>query len=239
MDYMVRTLCIVQARLTSSRLPKKVLTKLGDSGLTLLEHVYARLSLAQKIDKIVFAIPDTPMNDDLASFLCEKRIAYYRGSENNVLQRFFDCAKIYNPDIIVRATCDNPCVDWNIVDELIESLGNDDYISYQKAPIGTSVEVFKIGALIKSYQSAKLPQDLEHVTPYIYKNNKDFKCKSLIYNGAVYRLTVDEESDLKLVDCIYKKIYRGFPIPNIDIYNLLEKYPDLVNLNSFVSQNSI
>lgn len=78
MDNMVKTLCIVQARLTSSRLPNKVLMKLGKSNLTILEHVYQRLCKSELIDKVVFAIPDTPLNDSLASFMGDKSIPYFR-----------------------------------------------------------------------------------------------------------------------------------------------------------------
>ena len=119
---MVNTLCIVQARLTSSRLPEKVLMELGNSGLSILEHVNMRLNKSLKIDKVVFAIPDTPLNDKLADFLENKKIEYCRGSENDVLGRFYHCAEKYNPELIVRATCDNPCVDWHLADEMIEKI---------------------------------------------------------------------------------------------------------------------
>ena len=86
---MVKTLCIIQARLTSTRLPKKVMMPLGSSGKSILEHAYERLSLAKHIDKVVFAIPDSSMNDELAEFMDNKNIEYYRGSEDDVLDRFY------------------------------------------------------------------------------------------------------------------------------------------------------
>jgi spore coat polysaccharide biosynthesis protein SpsF len=119
MDNMINVLCVIQARLTSSRLPNKVLLKLGNTKLSLLEHVYTRVKLVKKIDKIVFAIPNAILNDKLADFLSEKQIDYFRGNENNVLSRFYECASLYSPKFIVRATCDNPCIDWELADRLM------------------------------------------------------------------------------------------------------------------------
>ena len=162
---MVNTLCIVQARLTSSRLPEKVLMELGNSGLSILEHVNMRLNKSLKIDKVVFAIPDTPLNDKLADFLENKKIEYCRGSENDVLGRFYHCAEKYNPELIVRATCDNPCVDWHLADEMIENWGDADYMYCKETPLGTSVEVFTKHALNEAYHHAKTPEEREHVCP--------------------------------------------------------------------------
>lgn len=177
---MVNTLCIVQARLTSSRLPEKVLMELGGTGLSILEHVNIRLGEASKIDKVVFAIPDTPLNDKLADFLKKKNIEYYRGSENDVLGRFYHCAEKYDPKLIVRATCDNPCVDWNLADAMIESLGNADYIYCEETPLGTSVEIFTNDAMVEAYHQAKSPEEREHVCPYII-HTKKFICKLYPY----------------------------------------------------------
>lgn len=164
---MVNTLCIVQARLTSSRLPNKVLMQLGDSKLSILEHVYQRLSQSRKIDKIVIAIPETPLNDKLAAFLDDKGISYIKGSEDNVLERFYQCAIQYKPQIVVRATSDNPFVDWRQIDNMIDSLGENDYISSENAPLGTSASVFYAEALYAAYENAETDIEKEHVTPYI------------------------------------------------------------------------
>ena len=99
---MVNVLCIVQARLTSTRLPNKVMMELGGTGISLLEHTYMRLCATPNIDKVVFAIPDTPSNDKLAYFLKIKEIPFFRGSEDNVLKRFYECAIQYQPEIIVQ-----------------------------------------------------------------------------------------------------------------------------------------
>lgn len=240
---MVNTLCIVQARLTSSRLPNKVLMRLGNSKLTILEHVYFRLSQSQKIDKVVIAIPDTPLNEKLAAFLDKKRISYFKGSEENVLERFYKCAKHYQPKIVVRATSDNPFVDWKQIDNMLNSLGDNDYISSENAPLGTSASVFYAEALYAAYENAVTDIEKEHVTPYIYRHPELFKVKKIPYyldiNTGNYRLTVDTERDFELADRLYKDLYRGYPIVNADIYKYLDENPEIRAINMSVEQKTI
>lgn len=242
MDNMVNTLCIVQARLTSTRLPNKVLMELGSSKKNILEHVNERLNMSHLIDQVVFAIPDSPLNDKLEQFLVEKKIPYFRGNEDNVLERYTECARYYGPRIVVRATCDNPCVDWKQVDTLISGLGEQDYVSSQGAPLGTSVEVFKIGALYYSYEHASLDPEKEHVTPFIYRHPDLFKFKKIPYHipGVnPYRLTVDTELDFAVNDLIYKSLYNGKPIPNEQIYEFLNKNEDIWKMNISVEQKKV
>ena len=233
---MVKTLCIIQARLTSTRLPKKVMMPLGNSGKSILEHAYERLSLAKHIDKVVFAIPDSPMNDELAEFMKSKDIEYYRGSEDDVLDRFYQCAIKYNPEIVVRATCDNPFVDFTVADDLWEHLESNDYVYCKNVPLGTGVEVFTMKALSKSFNEATTGPEHEHVTPYIYTHPVLFKTYGRDFGLPSYRLTVDEERDYELANRIYDALYQGRPIPNVDVYKLLEENPELLAINTEVHQ---
>lgn len=238
MDNMVNTLCIVQARLTSSRLPEKVLMELGDSKLSILEHVNIRLHKASKIDKVVFAIPDTSSNDKLADFLEKKKIEYYRGSENDVLGRFYHCAEKYGPKLIVRATCDNPCVDWKLADAMIENIRDADYMYCEETPLGTSVEVFTNKALNEAYHKAHTLEEREHVCPYITHHAK-FVCRQYPYNKLTYRLTVDEEADFVLINEIYKQLYKGVPVKNEEIYDYLRNHQGLLDINGKVMQKTM
>ena len=233
---MVRVLCIVQARLTSSRLPKKVLMPLGNSGLSILEHVYQRLNMSKHIDKVVFAIPDSQMNDSLAEFLEVKQMPYTRGSENDVLDRFYQCAVQFDPQIVVRATCDNPLVDWELADKLIEKLENNDYVGSKDTPLGTGVEVFTMEALRKSFANATTEPQHEHVTPYMYQNMRH---SYISYNGFHFRLTIDEERDYYVMDTIYRELYKGQPIPNVEVYDYLDKNPDIALYNQVVHQKQL
>lgn len=240
---MVKNLCIVQARLTSSRLQSKILQTLGDSNITLLEHVYNRLNNVSNIDKIVFAIPDTETNDKLAYFLKEKQIEFFRGSEENVLSRFYNCVKFYKSSIIIRATCDNPFVDGRLVSFLINNIGNYDYVGCKDTPIGTSVEVFTFEALEKAFIEAKDMISKEHVTPYIYKNPNMFSIKMLPYKSDTFinsfRLTIDTKEDLELANIIYKELYKGYPINNNDVYNFLQQNPLMAKINAKIKQNKV
>ena len=243
MDNMVKTLCIVQARLTSSRLPNKVLMELGTSGLSIAEHVYQRLNMAEYIDKIVFAIADTPANDALALFFEKHEIAFERGSEDDVLDRFFQCAQKYGPEVIVRATCDNPFVDWIQLDNLISHLPGYDYVSSLGAPLGTSAEVFLADSLYQAHANAVSGVEKEHVTPYIYRHQELFKVDKIPYHLNVekerYRLTVDTELDFEVVDSLYHQLYHSAPILNSDVYSYMDAHENLRLKNIDVRQNTI
>lgn len=233
---MVNTLCIVQARLTSSRLPNKVLMTLGDSGVSILEHVYKRLNMSRYIDKVVFAIPESETNNPLADFMDSKEIEYTRGSEDDVLNRFYQCAVHYKPNVVVRATCDNPFVDWVLADKLYENLVGKDYVDCVDTPLGTGVEVFTMIALQEAFENASSEPQKEHVTPYIYQN---MRFDHISYNGLDYRLTVDEERDFYVVNELYKALYKGLPIPNDEVYSYLADHPELAVYNTEVHQKKL
>lgn len=233
---MVNILCVVQARLTSSRLPNKVLMTLGGGNLSILEHVYQRLKKSRYIDKVVFAIPDSEMNNPLAEFMDINDIPYTRGSEDDVLDRFYQCAKQYNPKVVVRATCDNPFVDWILGDKLIESLGDNDYVGCKDTPIGTSLEVFTMSSLEEAHDKAITEPEHEHVTPFIIQK---MKSTLISYNGLSYRLTVDEERDFYVADKLYEELYKGEPIPNNIVYDYLSIHQDLADYNCTVHQKQL
>jgi spore coat polysaccharide biosynthesis protein SpsF len=231
-----KVVCIVQARLTSSRLPNKVLMKLGNSGKSILEHTYERLCQSHYIDKVVFAIPDNSVNDKLEDYLKSVSIPYERGSENDVLDRFYHAAIKYNPDIVVRATCDNPLVDWTLTDRMIEALADCDYVHCTHTPLGTSSEVFYMKGLSEAYHHAKEEYEHEHVTPYLYTHPQLFRCLDLPNEGPSYRLTVDEENDFELMNTLYLQLYKGSPILNKEAYTYLENHPELASLNITIHQ---
>ena len=209
---------------------------IGDSKLSILEHVYQRLNRIRLIDKVVFAIPSSTNNDKLAEFLDSQSISYSRGSEDDVLDRFYHCAIQYRPKIVIRATCDNPFVDWELGDKLIESLGNNDYVGCKDTPLGTSVEVFTMSSLEEAFFKASAQPEREHVTPYIIQRmNSAF----IAHNGLSYRLTVDEERDLYVADILYKELYRGKPIPNSLIYQYLSAHQELASYNKTVHQKKL
>ena len=209
---------------------------LGGGNLSILEHVYQRLKKSRYIDKVVFAIPDSEMNNPLAEFMDINDIPYTRGSEDDVLDRFYQCAKQYNPKVVVRATCDNPFVDWILGDKLIESLGDNDYVGCKDTPIGTSLEVFTMSSLEEAHDKAITEPEHEHVTPFIIQK---MKSTLISYNGLSYRLTVDEERDFYVADKLYEELYKGEPIPNNIVYDYLSIHQDLADYNCTVHQKQL
>ncbi len=239
MDDMVRVLCIVQARLTSSRLPDKVIMPLGKGGKTIAEHVYERLSQSRYIDQVVFAIPTGERNDELELFLKEKGIPCFRGSENDVQERFLDCIRKYQPEIVVRATSDNPFVDWMLADCQIEALRDCDYVTSEGAPLGTGVEVFYAAGLEEARKLLSSDREREHVTPYLYTHPERFKVKRVPYYLTLtesYRLTVDTDHDYALAQRVYDALYAGEPIANEQVYAWLTAHPEVGRLNADVEQ---
>lgn len=235
----MKVLCIVQARLTSSRLPDKVIMPLA--GKTIAEHVYERLSLSRHIDKVVFAIPTGERNDELERFLEERGIPSFRGSEDNVQERFINCIRQYQPQIVVRATSDNPFVDWMQADCQIEGLTDCDYVSSEGAPLGTGVEVFYAAGLEEACRlvGSDREREREHVTPYLYTHPERFRVKRVPYHLPLsenYRLTVDTDHDYSLAQRIYDALYDGAPIANERIYAWLAAHPDVSHLNDDVEQ---
>lgn len=235
-----KVLAIVQARVTSTRLPGKVLMDI--EGKPFIWHVLERLKHAKKIDEIVLAIPDTKENDILETFAKDNKIQYFRGSENNLLERYYLSAKKLGANIIVRIPSDNALIDPRIVDVVIERhLNSDaDYTSNvleKTFPVGLHTEVFNFDALEKAYNEAKEEYEKEHATPYIYRHPEIFKLQSVTAEGKLrrpeIRLTTDTEKDLKLIREIYKNLYiAGKIFYAEEIIDLLDKYPDLIKINT-------
>lgn len=229
----------MQARLTSSRLPDKVVMPLGKSDKTIAEHVYERLNLCKHIDKVVFAIPTGERNNALEVFLKQKDIPCFRGSEDHVLERFYHCILAYKPEVVVRATSDNPFVDWIQVDNQIESLSGYDYVSSKDAPLGTGAEVFYAKGLCEAYDHASSDREREHVTPYLYLHPELFRIKRIPYHLPLtkdYRLTVDTDEDYEVAQFIYNALYEGSPIKNEQVYRYLDTHPEVSCLNKDIEQ---
>ncbi len=201
-------IAIVQARLTSSRLPKKVFLKYN--GITVLEHIYSRLNQSKHLDKIVFAVPSNKNNLTLRNFLKKKNIPFIVGPEINVLKRFYKICNIINPKIVIRVTSDCPLIDFKLMDSMIEKFLNKksfDFLSNsitRTYPDGLDIEIFKKKVLINTYKKAKKNFDKEHVTPYMIRNFKCFEYKNKI-DLSYKRWTLDTQEDHKRIKKIFNK----------------------------------
>lgn len=238
---------IIQARMMSTRLPGKVLSRVAGNHL-MLECVINRLKLCN-VNQIIVATSDEFPDDSIAKLCLDQNIPCFRGSENDVLERYYLAAKKYKLDIILRVTADCPLIDPQIVNQLIEFFLNNkvDYASnvlQRKYPRGMDIEIFTFNALEKAHYSATAEDEREHVTSYLYKNPNKFK---LINLDAIkddlshYRLTVDTKEDLDLVRKIYRELSGGsfdidFDFTLDEIIQVMEEHPEWHQINSHINQ---
>lgn len=202
-------LAILQARMSSSRLPGKVLKTIN--GKPILAYEIDRIKQSKKIDKIVLATSMNPEDDPLETLARDNNIDCYRGDLHNVLKRFYDCATEYNADIIVRLTGDCPIIDPMIIDDVISLFQNEnsDYTSNaveRTYPDGLDVEVFSYKALKTAYLNAQKEDEKEHVTKYIYSHSESFKISHL-KNDIDYsyiRWTLDTIDDFYFFKYFYE-----------------------------------
>ena len=231
---------IIQARLTSTRLPRKVLKEF--KGMSVIEIVVERLKQSKNLDEIIVAIPDNKENDDLKQLLKSKKIKFFAGSENDVLDRFYNCSKKYNLSTIVRITGDCPFVDPTLVDDFIEKFKslNIDYLSNTNPPTypdGIDIEVFSKELLSDSHENALEIFDREHVTTFA-KKEKNFK-KINIKSRKDYsnlRLTLDDRSDFRVIENVFDSFDDIF-FSYDEIINLYNQNADLFTANQHLKRN--
>lgn len=206
---------VIQARMGSTRLPGKVLMFLG--GKTLLDHIIERVMLLKSEHKVIIATTKKKRDDLINEWCFSRKIKCFRGEEDNVLRRYYACAKKYKFNNIVRLTADNPFLDPRELDNLINLHINNNYDysnSFGHLPIGAGAEIFTIEALRKSFQFGAKDHHKEHVNEYIFDNPDDFNIGKLkiIKNKCAPDLsfTVDTEKDLERVILILNKSKKPF-----------------------------
>ncbi len=226
----------------SSRLPGKVMQKI-DNSFTVIDYVIQQLKSSKRIDKILIATTNLKEDDIICDHLFSQNIEYFRGSSDDVLDRYFQCAKKKSADIIVRITADNPLIDPNIVDSVILDYENNDcdYASntlLRTFPYGTEVEVFSFKTLQMAWKKAKKPSEREHVTPFIFKPQNNFNLRSIKHfqNLSHLRYTVDRIEDLILVKKIIKNVHDR-PILLKDILQLYKTNPNIFKINEKVKHD--
>ncbi len=237
---------IIQARTTSTRLPNKVLLEIM-AEKPMLWHVVNRLKYSKKIDEIILAIPDTQKNDILEKFAEDNKIKFFRGNEKDVLSRYYEAAKKFKVDIIVRITSDCPLIDPKVVDLVIEKHLNSgaDYTSniFERTfPRGLDTEVFNFRTLEKVHKESKESYQREGVNEYIYENQRIFHLASVECDKdfSCMRWTVDEPKDLELIREIYKRLYKKGKIFLMeDVVNLLKECPKLAEINKDIKQKTV
>lgn len=238
----MQILAIIQARMGSSRLPGKVLKEL--SGKPALWHVVDRAGRSRFINEIVVATTCQREDLEVVRYCADQGIRLYIGSEEDVLDRYYQAARLYKPDHIVRITADCPLHDHNVIDMIIQKhLDMDnDYTSNtleDSFPDGLDCEVFTFPALEQAWKEAKLTSEREHVTPYIKKGDrfKKYSVKDPV-DHSQYRWTLDTEKDFQFISKIFEELYEDTPeFDKDDIYALLDRCPELLMINKGVIRN--
>jgi len=235
---------ISQARMTSTRLPGKVLQPIA--GKPLLHYHVQRLR--QSGLPLYLATTTNWEDDRLADFAAANGIPCTRGDEHDVLGRYRQCAQEHGLDIIVRVTSDCPLIDGPLVASCVREyvrLANP-YLYLSNAlqrtyPRGFDFEIFSRQLLEEAFQRATLPADREHVTPYINQNRSGqvhFRHSSRVPNRSHYRLTVDTAEDFELIKVLIEQ-YGADKLDANELIQLLDEHPELVALNAHVEQKKV
>ncbi len=227
---------IIQARMGSTRLPGKVLKEI--KGHSLLELQQMRIKPSQMVNQVVIATTTNSEDDAIAAFCREKNIACSRGSDWDVLDRYYQAAKKYNPAAVVRVTSDCPLHHYRVIDFVIGEYlasGKDYFSNSNHEPDfledGFDVEVFSFKALETAWHEAKLLSEREHVTPYV-KNSGKFSCGWKKYsNNYHYKLSVDSENDFKVAEAIFNAFESIADFTMEDVLQLLKEKPEILELN--------
>ncbi|MEA3439219.1 MAG: glycosyltransferase family protein [Chloroflexota bacterium] len=252
-----KIVAIIQARRASSRLPDKVL--LDIAGKPMLARVYERTRMADTVGEVVIATTTNPADDAIAALCDEQGYLCYRGSEHDVLDRYYQAACLYHADVVVRITADCPVIDPDVIDHTVNSFlgsGNSKFtihkshfvIPYDFAanrfpppwgrtyPIGLDTEVCTFQALEAAWREADQPHQREHVMPFFYEHPDRFRILHIKHDpdfGSL-RWTVDTASDLELI----RQIFAHFPDRDdfswLEIIKLFEMHPELTRINAQV-----
>ncbi len=235
---------IIQARLGGTRLPGKVLATIGEHPM--LWHVVDRVRRVPLIDAVVVATSTAPTDDAIAAFCQQQGIACFRGSELDVLDRFYHAAKHCGADVIVRVTADCPFIDPAVVERMVRVYLGDrvDYVTNSLRytyPDGLDTEVFSFAVLETAWRDASLPAEREHVTPYLRTSGR-FRVSNVEREvdgtSTPFRWTVDEPSDLEFVRAVYARLRdRQATFGMQDVLQLLDREPQLAQINHAVIRN--
>jgi len=240
----MRISATIEARMTSTRLPRKVLFQAD--GIPMLQHLVRRLQAVPSLEGIVLATTTNPTDDSLEAFAREMNIICFRGSEADVMTRVIDAATYANADVVVEITGDCPIIDPQIIEQTIRMFqaNSADYVSnahVRSYPDGMDTQVFFLDTLKRSAAMTNDPLDLEHVTLHIRNNPEIFRQVHLVAPPELYwpelGLTLDEHSDYELL----KRIIEYFGINNpyfscLDVIRLMRNKPEWVAINEQVTR---
>jgi spore coat polysaccharide biosynthesis protein SpsF len=245
----MKIVAMIQARTGSTRLPGKVLKDI--EGETMLARVVQRVRRAKQIQEFLIATTDRPADDAILEECKRLAVKVSRGDQDDVLDRYYRAAQLAKADVVVRITSDCPLIDPEVIDKTVAAFleAKPDYASNaleRTYPRGLDTEVMSFTALSRAWQEARKPYERAHVTPYLYEHPDKFKLLSV--TGAAdfssHRWTVDTAEDLEFVRTIYARFkanaeFSGREFSGRDVLDLLEREPQLAEINRSVLQKSL
>lgn len=240
----MKTVIIVQARMTSTRLPGKVLKQV--LGKPLLEYQIERLQRVKLADEIVIATTTNQTDAPIVDLCNSLSVAHFRGSEDDVLARYYGAATAHQADVVVRVTSDCPLIDPQVINQVIDyylqNQSTYDYVSNsikRTYPRGMDTEVFSFSVLQQAFSEATPPPDREHVTPFIHRQPERYRLGHVTYSEdcSHHRWTVDTPEDFELIQKIIEAVYPNQPCFTLeDCLRSLQQHPDWYFINSDIEQ---
>lgn len=243
----MKTGIIVQTRMGSTRLPGKVMKAL--CGKPVIEHVIDRLKQCAGADEIIIATTNMSQDDVIVEQAEKNGVKWYRGSQDDVLSRYYGAAEDNKLELVVRVTSDCPLIDPKLIDEMlgfylqnkydiVTNAGSD--VSKRTFPRGLDNEIFSFGLLEEAHRTAKETYQREHVTPYIYENSHSIYYYMNETDYSRYRWTLDTEEDFMLIETVYRHLYKGkHDFYFSDILKLMQHYPEIAYINQHVEQKKL
>lgn len=239
----MNTIAIIQARMGSSRLPGKILKALGD--VDVLTYDIERCRKIQGVTEVIVATSSLSQDDAIAKWCQEQQVAYYRGSEDDVLDRYVQCAKMYKPDYVMRVTSDCPFVDYEMASEvvaLMEQERTDIMLLNGELPRGLAVELISYESLLRINAVGQEARHREHVTYYAYEFKEQFKTTTykVPTNRQVpeLRITLDTEEDYEMLVAV-AKYFNNPLVSSVDVIQFLIEHPDVANINAHIEQKPV
>lgn len=237
----MKFLVIIQARCGATRLPDKVLKLI--QGKTCLERMLNRVSRAKMIDEIIIATTINKEDIKIATLVTSLGYRVFVGSSGDVLDRYYQCAKLIKPEYVIRLTADCPLFDYRVLDEAISELMPDtDYLTElsETFPDGQDIEIMKYDVLEEAWKNADMMSEREHVTLYIRNHKEKFKIQDFVCktgNLNKERWTLDEPKDFELINSVYNYFLPYDDFTMKEVYDYLQAHPRVHSINNMINRN--
>lgn len=239
----MKTIVIIQARMGSSRLPGKILMPMGSTDN--LTYVTERCKKIDGVSDVLIATSSLPQDDAVEKWCEEHQLSCYRGSEEDVLDRFIQAAKLYEPDYVIRVTADCPFVDYEMASDMVALMKKEqvDIIDLEgQLPRGLAVEVISYKALQYIDEKGHENRHREHVTYYAYEFKEQFTRVSYVAdemrNEPSLRITLDTDADYELLSKVASHFDDVF-VSSVDVIKYLIEHPEVAKINAHIEQKPV